>query len=606
MRIRAAVSLLIVLSMLTPVFGQAPGAAPGTAAPDKAAPPPTPPGGAEIDTVPADAIVLTVRECIQQTLEKNLQIAVSRYAPEVAESGIGIREAAFDPTASGSVFYQDESQTSRNQSIGTTQMSTSTFSDVVATWLDPLTFGASYRIDLEALGSDGDFDPDVNSTLLASEPFTNYTTRWQFTYRQSLLRNFGKDANIWPIVVARNNLGISASQFHQVLLDTVAIAVKDYADLNFAIMQLRTARFSLKLAQDFLAQNRIKVRVGTLAPIEITQAEAQVADREESVIVFEAQLREAEDRIRADIGMRKDSAEWGRPVRPADPLTLEEFEPSEESALEAAFTNRPDLEQARLDLENRDTEVQARENLKRWGLDFEGTYGNRGFSAHAFDPLTGLPVDHGSYGDSFEDLRDRNQTTWSAALLLNVPIFNRLAVSNYHIAESNRGQSQHQLALVEQVARLEVRSGVRAVETNLKRVKASQVNVRLQREKLAAEQKKFENGMSTSFQVLQFQDDLSNSETRENLSIVDYNKSLVELERVKGTILERFGVALEKGNQGGAAGGDRSAALRGLWRRPASAPQDSGLRLGERTTDAVRLPADFLYEGARDAGSAGL
>ena len=601
MRIRAAVSLLLALSMLTPVFGQAPGAA----APGTAAPPPAPPGGAEIDTIPADAIVLTVRECIQQTLEKNLQIAISRYTPEIVESGVAIREAAFDPTASGSVYYQDESQTSRNQSLGTTQASTSTFSDVTATWLDPLTWGASYRIDLEALGSDGNFDPDVDSALIASEPFKNYTTRWQFTYRQSLLRNFGKDANIFPIVVARNNLGISAAQFNQVVLDTVAVAVKDYADLNFAIMQLRTARFSLKLAQDFLEQNRIKVRVGTLAPIEITQAEAQVADREESVIVFEAQLREAEDRIRADIGMRKDSPEWGRPVRPSDPLTLEEFEPNETSALEAAFANRPDLEQARLDLESKQTEVHARENLKRWGLDFEGAYGNRGFATHAFDPATGSPVIHGSYSDAYDDLRDRNQTTWSAGLFLNVPIFNRLAVSNYRIAASNLGQSQNQLAQVEQAARLEVRSGVRAVETNLKRVKASQVNVRLQREKLEAEQKKFENGMSTSFQVLQFQDDLSNSETRENLSKVDYNKSLVELERVKGTLLERFGVALEKGNAGGTAGGDRSAALRSLSRRPASPPQASGLRLGE-ATDTVRLPTDFIYEAARESGSAGL
>jgi outer membrane protein TolC len=604
MRIRAAVSLMIVLSMLTPVFGQAP----GTATQGTAAPPPAPPGGAEIDTVPADAIVLTVRECIQQTLEKNLQIAISRYAPDVAESNIGIPEAVFDPTASGSVYYQDETRTDPFQSaIGTTtSLTTSTVSAVAASWLDPLTFGGSYRIDLEATGVDGDFDPDIDTTLLASEPFKNYTTRWQFTYRQSLLRNFGKDVNIFPVVVARNNLGISAAQFHQVVLDTVAIAISDYADLNFAIMQLRTARFSLKLAQDFLEQNRIKVRVGTLAPIEITQAEAQVADREELVIIAEAGLRNAEDRIRADIGMRKDSPEWSRPVRPSDPLTLEEFEPTEETALEAAFTNRPDLEQARLDLESRETEVHARENLKRWGLDFEGTYGNRGFSAYTYNPFTVDPEIHGSYSDAYDDLQDRNQTTWSAGLFLSVPIFNRLAASNYRIAASNLGQSQHQLAQVEQVARLEVRSGVRAVETNLKRVKASQVNVRLQREKLEAEQKKFENGMSTSFQVLQFQDDLSNSETRENLSKVDYNKALVELERVKGTLLERFGVALEKGTPGGSAGGDRSASLRTLWRRPAGPPQDSGLRLGERTTDGLRLPTDFVYEAPRESGSAGL
>jgi outer membrane protein TolC len=590
MRLCAAVRVLLVFSLLMP----APGLVPHAAAQETAAPPPAAPGGAEIDTVPADAIVLSLRECIQQALANNLQIAVSHYDPEVAESFVGIEQSLFDPTLSGSVYHQDQTQISRNDFIGTISSGESTYKDVRASWTDPLTIGGSYRIDLEAIGNDGEYDPSIEDPI-AGELYKNYTTRWQFTYRQSLLRNLGRNANIFRIVVAKNSQDISQSQFHQTVLDTVAGAINAYADLNFAILQLRTARFSLKLAQDFLEQNRIKVRVGTLAPIEITQAEAQVADRDEFVIVSEAALRAAEDQIRQAIGMRKDSADWQRPVRPSDPLTLEEFQPNEEDALLAALSNRPDLKQAHLDLQSRETELRARESLRRWGLDFEGTYGNRGFSAHTYD--IDQIVDYGSYSDAYDDLRDRNQTTWTAGLFLTVPIHNRLALSNFNAAESTRSQSQVRLAQVEQLARLQVRSGVRDVETTLKRVKASQVNVKLQREKLEAEQKKFENGMSTSFQVLQFQDDLSNAETRENLAKVDYNKSLIELERVKGTLLTRFGVTVE--GEGGDSGGEsRSAAVRPLWRGRGDASLEPGLRLAE-SVEAVRLPADFAFAGGR-------
>jgi len=601
MRMRAAVMPLLALSFLMP----APGLVPGAAAQGAEAPPPARPGGAEIDTIPPDAIVLSLKECIRLALDNNLQIAVSRYDPEVAENLIETERSVFDPELTGSAYILDRAQISRNDFFGSTSSSTTTFEDYQVIWNDPLTFGGFYRIDLRASDNNGEFDFDVNDPFVG-EPYTNYTTNWQLTFRQSLLRNLGREVNTWRIHVARNTLDVSESQFKQTVLDTVAGAIKSYADLNFAIMQLRTARFSLDLAQDFLAQNRIKVRVGTLAPIEITQAEAQVADREESVIIFEAALRAAEDQIRQAIGTRKDSPDWRRPVRPSDPLTLEEFEPNEEDALQAALASRPDLEQAKLDLQSREVELRARENQRRWGLDFEGTYGNRGFSSHTYngglDPS--LPSDeilnHGSYSDAYDDLQDRNQTTWSAGLFLTVPIFNRLALSNFNSAESNLAQSQYRLAQIEQVTRLEVRSGVRGVETSLKRVKASQVSVRLQREKLEAEQKKFENGMSTSFQVLQFQDDLSNSETRENLAKADYNKALIELERVKGTLLARFDIKLEGDDQGG-GGGDRSAARRSPWRRPADAWQGPALRLAESAVETVRLPDDFVFESGRKA-----
>jgi outer membrane protein TolC len=600
---RAAFSILLVLFLLVPAPALAPLAAAqeGGAPPQGGTPPGTPapeadyPGAAQIETIPADAIVLSLDEAIRKAIENNLNIAVKRYDPMNSATLVTNEEAVFDPTITGTAA---SSQSESRQVVTTPDpvagaiVAISAFSQrtdkYTAAWTDPLTTGGSYRIELDAQNpaTSQMFQTQAagvtNTTNVPT--YTQYETTWTLGFTQPLLRNMGRQVSLWQIDVAKYGLAATESSFRQVVIDTITSAVKTYADLNFAIMQLRTARFSLKLAQDFLDQNRIKVRVGTLAPIEITQAEAQVADQDESVIVFEANLRLAEDQLRAAIGMRKDSPDWTRPVRPSDPLTLKEYTPDESVAMDAAMANRPDVEQARLNIQSWETTVRARKNQKRWALDFQGLYGNFGNDVN--------------YSKSVDDLTGGNQTNWSAGLNLSVPISNRSAIANYTRAEVDLEQARTSLQQVEQNVRLDVRNSVRNVETTLKRVKAAQTNVRLQREKLAAEQKKFENGMSTSFQVLSFQNDLSSAETRQNLATSDYNKALADLERSKGTILAYFGILLkdtpDKPSQEGS-----SAALRLLWHRPADYVADPGLRLADHAAAEVRLPAEFAFEGGR-------
>lgn len=541
------------------------------------------PDGAIIESIPPDAIVLSLDDCLRQALEHNLTIAVQRYQPRTTATFIDVERSAFDPLVTGSAYTSEADDASVSSIIGPYSTSNKVQS-YNASWLDPLTIGGSYSIDLNATDTE-------NSGIgaLGVPASTGYNTSWALNYRQSLLRNLGRDVNLWPTVVAQKTLGISESVFRQTVIDTVAQAESAYWDLNFAIMQLRTERFSLKLAQDFLAQNQIKVRVGTLAPIEITQAEAGVADREETVIIFEAALRGAEDQIRRVIGVPSDSRDWNRPVRPSDPMTWDEVEVDEDAAMQDALKNRPDIEQARLAIEARATEDKARDNLRRWGLDFQGTYGNLGFA------------DNG-YGDSLDDLQDRNQTSWSAALTLAVPIHNRFAIANKQRTENELSQANMQLSQVEQSARVSISAAVRQVRTNIRRVHSAQVNVRLQREKLQAEQKKFENGMSTSFQVLQFQDDLANAETRENLAKNDYAKSLVELSRAKGTILVEKGILIAPvtgGEDDGAT--TQSRALRPLWAPSGAHAADAGLWLADTRPVGALLPAEFNYRGGRVA-----
>jgi outer membrane protein TolC len=604
-RLGATLFLLAGLVALSPVAPAAPQDPPAAGASATEAPQPPAAGGAggSQDTAPADTpegvepYAVTLGDVLTYSLQNNLEIAVRRYDPLTAEARLMTAEAGFDPTLTGTAR---SNQSQQRQIFFRVPDLTDKTHEYTVNFEDPLPFGGRYGIQLS-----GQDTVSTTSSLVTDKSFF---TAWEVNYRQSLLRGLGYDANRWQILVATGDVGISRERFRQSVLDALSQTEKAYWDLVFALMDLKTRRESLKLAQDFLGQNRIKVRVGTLAPIEITQAEAGVADREEGVIVAQNAVRTAEDALRRVVNLPKDSPLWSRPLQPTDMPRVAEFVADIDGAVTIASENRPDLKQARLEVRKREDELRYRRNQVRWGLDLDAAYGTLGFAAEQFETLTSCaPADiepdtgiclnpvvsqtgnvtsYGSYGDSIDDLRDRSKTNWRIQMMLTVPVGNRLAKAGLNEADARLGQARYEQQRLESNAWVEVRNAVRQVETNLKRVKAAQVNVRLQREKLAAEQKKFENGMSTSFQVLEFQTDLSTAGSRENQAIVDLAKSRVELDRVKGTLLEARQMTMpESGSEATRSGGNGSSARAGL--RPETAASSL----------AVTLPTDFVYDG---------
>ena len=588
---RPTLALLMILTLLAAV------AAPAALAQAPSTSPETPPG--QQPSV-AQPYVLSLQDALTATLENNLDIVVRSYDPLQSESKVIASESFFDPFFAGTATSSLDEQSRLSAFVGRFSSNDKAHAYTLR-FEDPLLTGGRYRIDVNANDDSlkrtlfdvcdttvgfcvsDPFKPCVtDSDCVSSSQSKGFNAQYALTFIQPLLRNFGTATNRSFIVVAHNSLGIDEARFRQTVLDTLSAAEKAYWDLNFAIMDLKTQQAALKLAQDFLEENRIKVRVGTLAPIEITQAEAGVADREETVITGENLVRTAEDALRRVMNVPKDSPIWEQPIQPSDPPPLVEMAPDMDAAVASAQKHRPDLEQARLDLGSQEANLTFRKNQKRWGLDFTGTYGNLGFAST-------------SYRDSIQDLRERNQTDWSLLLSMNVPLGNRQADANFAAAEYQVVQSRYRLATLEQAARVEVRNAVRSVETNLKRVKAAQVNSRLQREKLAAEQKKFENGMSTSFQVLSFQTDLRTAESRENAAITDYNKSLVELQRVQGTLLEAKNMRMPDNDS------RRTMPYRpkthlgdvpGMDFRPAGAT-------GAGAPAAMSLPRQFTFDGRR-------
>lgn len=489
----------------------------------------------------APGVSLSLSEVLQSALEKNLDIAVRRFDPKVAETLVETQEAVFSPNLDFSA-KEAESTTPQGEALAGGAVVTGSNRTFAARYADAFKLGSSFTFDVVANRG------TTSSNLATIDPA--YYFQALATYTQPFLRDFGLDVNRTQITIAKNNQEISKWQFRQTVMDTLAEAETAYYDLNLALLNMRTAQAYLKLAQDFLDQTRIKVKVGTLPPIEITQAEAGVADREETVIVAGSAIRAAEDNLRRLMNIPSDSPLWKQPIHPTEePQVLDKIVDVDE-AIRTAMEKRPDLEQARLDLSSRDADLRYRKNQRLYRLDLIAQYGAQGLAGDTFQvdytqvPPVVVPVTSEGFSEAVSQVGRRDYDTWSAELQLGIPLGNRAAESAYAAAKYTEDQAKLTIQQLEQVAQVEVRTAVRNIDTNLKRHRAALVNTRLQKEKLEAEQKKYENGMSTAFQVLQYQTDLANAKARENQAIVDYNKSLVELDRALGILLDTRNVTV--------------------------------------------------------------
>jgi outer membrane protein TolC len=322
-----------------------------------------------------------------------------------------------------------------------------------------------------------------------------------------------------------------------------------YWTLVFARQDLDVRNEALKLAEELLKLNQIKVQVGTLPPIDITQAEAGVASREEDVIIADAAIQSAQDRLRRVMGMDPNSPEWRLPIVPTEDLTIVDRPVDLQESIKTAIDNRPDLAQSRLTINSADADLAFRRNQLKYSLDGRADYILQGLSGDTnpfpvsdpADPnllLGVVPPVNAGIQDTFDFLVNRDFPTYELRLTLGIPIGNRAAKALYSRSRLTREQASIAYSTTEQAAIVQVSNAVRRVVTDRKRIDAAEKNRVLQERKVEAEQKKFENGLSTSFQVLTFQSDLAEARSRENQARTDYRISMAALDQITG-ILDR-------------------------------------------------------------------
>src|SRR5439155_18772328 len=267
---------------------------------------------------------------------------------------------------------------------------------------------------------------NTNSIFTTVNP--SYNSSLNANLSQPFMRNFRIDSNRYQLKVAKKNREISDVQFQQTVTNTVA-GVKDlYYDLLYAIDNLDAQRKSLGLAQKLLGENQIKVRVGTMAPLDVVSAQAEVASREEGVIEAEAALADAEDAVKRAIFPSNDPATWALRIVPTDHPTAEPVAVDVPAAMKKALEARTDVVAARKTLENADYNVQYTSNQKLPDLSLVAAYGTSGLGGTVIQRQgLGGPIIAtipGGYSDALSNIFGRDYPTWTLGVNFTYPIFN--------------------------------------------------------------------------------------------------------------------------------------------------------------------------------------
>jgi len=497
---------------------------------------------------PANAVHMTLSDCLTRALENNLDLRIAKLDPESAEHQVTFQDAFFDPVLGAHASYA-ENKSDFVTVINSTFTSPNTGNDDKTTLFGAalgqvLKFGANYNVTVDGrkLKSTGDsFNPPSFFTHSVNDQSSFPVIGLEFNLH--LLKGLGVEVNTLNLILAKNDARISQEELRRRAQVTLKAVEDAYWDVAAARAAVRVSKQSLKLAQDLYDLNKKKVEVGTLAPIEITQAEAGVASREEGVIVAENLLSDTEDNLRRLLAIPKDDPLWGQPIIPADKPKSEGTPPDLDDALATAMQKRPEILNAHTAYDSSEVAARVAKKNIRHTLDLKATVGSSWFDSSS-DSLTAATPTTPAAISTFDANDGKGGPDWSIGLVYAYPIRNRAAKASSAIAEIDRQRSEIAIASAEQDVRVDVRTAVRAVASGAQRVAAAHSNTILQQKTVDAELKKFENGMSTSFEVLRIQTDLSDAQVAEIRAVLDYNKSLADLERAKGTLLESKGLAL--------------------------------------------------------------
>ncbi|MDE3154155.1 MAG: TolC family protein [Acidobacteriota bacterium] len=504
-------------------------------------PMPAPPAAATdaASNQPGPVRRLSIEDAVQLALEHNLDIQVQRLNPQIQDLNVVRARTNWTPKLQSTLNgYGRRDPVASILSGGASSVNSGQFATSLGV-NQLLPWGGSYSADWQNQRQTTDslfqnVNPVLQSTL-------------NLNYTQPLLRNFRIDSTRDQILVSAKNREISEVQLRQTVVQTVR-AVKDaYWDLSYAINSLKVQQESLNLAQESLRDNQKRVQIGTMAPIDIVEAQAEVASREEAVVVAQGAIKQAEDQLRTLILDPSTPDFWSIDLEPTDAPTLQTQPIDVEAAVRNALAKRTDLQVAQKSIEANDVNIRYYHNQLLPDVSAQVNYGVVGLGGTQFiRDNNGFPgniigqVSQG-FGSVLGDLFQNNFPNWSVGVTVGYPIGRSTAQASLAQARLYDEQAKVQLRNMELQVAAQVRQAARTVNTDLQRVNSSRAARELQEQKLAAEQKKFTAGMSTNFQVFQAQRDLSSARNDEIQAILDYNKALVDFQTVQESALSSNG-----------------------------------------------------------------
>ncbi|MGH9846147.1 MAG: TolC family protein [Blastocatellia bacterium] len=558
---------------------------------------PIPPRSVGLD--PGKVVRWTLRDAIFAALENNADIELERSNVRQAQYDVIAAQGAYDPQSTHGFQYTSTNQPNTRPFSGT---------ESSALTSKNLTFnfghgGLVQRTGGEYLVSFNNFRRSSNFSLFTAD----YNPSLGFQFTQPLWRNFRTDQNRNRILINKQRLDLSDVVFRQRAIEIISRVQAAYWDLALAIRNEEIARDAVKLAETQLNNNKRQVEVGTLAPIDVVSAATQVESRRQQVFQAINSVAQAENAIKALTVNGPSDELWNTRVEPVEKFDVQPLSVQLPDALKLAIDNRPELKQFALQkkINNLDVDLFKNQAKPRVDLVFNyntfGVGGNPGPNSFIQRTTTNcqagglvgpLPTNTGNlcaevlvpvrnsngettgyrlstdprffafnsttvttpsvaddfiggYGTGLKNLFSNDFRQWSVGLNITVPWRNRTAKANLARAREEEKKIDLRTRQQMQTIEVEVRNAVQEVETAKLRIEASAAAKDYAAKQLEGEEKKFAAGLSTTFFILQRQNELSQARFDELRALADYNKSVANLQRVLSTTLSSNSVEIK-------------------------------------------------------------
>ena len=489
---------------------------------------------------------LTLDDAIQRALERNLNIAVERINPQVFDLTLAQQEAFYRPTVGFNVDAASRTNPSATQLDGGRVTNTDT-SNFDLSLDQPVKWGGGSFV----VGFDNNRQ-ETNNAFSSFNP--SYRSVFFSQYSQPLLRGFRTDNSRTQIQVTQINRDISDIDLRQTITNTVADVENAYWELLYSVGSVAVQQQALDLAEQLVRDNRARVEIGTLAPIDVVQSQAEAAARRQTLAQAQQALQTAELTLKRLIVAGTQDELWNADINPVDQPRLNQPPIDIPSAVGNALGQRTDLSRAQRQQDINQLNVRSLRDNTLPALDLVGTYQLQGQGGDLLirDFLGGEAgqVIPGGYGDAIDHLVDARFPVWSVGVQMSYPIGTSADDAALERARLQVRQTDAQLRQLELNVATEVTNAALQIESIRERIDAATASRELAEQQLEAEESKFEVGMSTNFFVVQAQRDLATARDTELRAILDYQKALVEFERLQQTSLSRTGISIVGGGGG--------------------------------------------------------
>ncbi len=481
-------------------------------------------------TAAGEVLKLTRDQAVRLALENNPDLAVTRFEPGVNDARVSAARAVFLPTFTSSLLRNSNQLPSANLFSGESGVQTDNWSGEAGLRQALPWGGGSYDVLF------------INQRATTDNPFTSFTpsltSALQAVFSQPLLRNFKTDTARAEVEIASRNRDIADIQVQERSAQVEADAEAAYWALVVALASVDVQQRSLDLALELERTNRARVDVGQSPPLDLVAARAEVALRQENMIVARTTALQAEDILRTLIVDPNRTDYWAVRLDPADRQPGVTGPPDVDSAVRRALAERSDIAQARKQIENSDTNVALARNQTLPDLRAQATYltnaqgGSRLLRTDGF-PGSVIGTENTSYGSVLGQILSSDYPTWTVGLTLSYPLGRSVGEANHARARIERDQAAARVRSLELSVVREVRDAALRLEQNRQRIETATLGRELAEQRLDAEQKRFEVGMSTSFLVIQAQRDLAVARDNEQRSYLDFQLAVVTFERVQ-------------------------------------------------------------------------